>query len=148
MTVLVDTNLLVYAAMPAMEEHGAASAWLEERFARDDGFVGLSWSSVYGFVRLISNRRVMGEDAVPVPEAWRAAGAYLDQPTARVVNPAAAHRAIATELLGTPGLAANDVPDVHLAALAIEHGLVLCTHDHGFGRYRNLRWHDPLLTGD
>lgn len=146
MTVLVDTNLLVYAAMPAMDEPVAARAWLEARFRREDDVVGLSWSSVYGFVRLVSNRRVMGEDAVPVPEAWRAAGAYLDQPTTRIVHAGELHRAIATELIDTPGLTANDAPDIHLAALAIEHGLVLCTHDHGFGRYRGLRWRDPLLT--
>lgn len=146
MTVLVDTNLLVYAAMPAMDEHAQARAWLEARFGRDDDVVGLSWSSLYGFVRLVSNRRVMGEDAVPVPEAWRAAEAYLTQPAARIVHAGESHRAIATELIDTPGLTANDVPDVHLAALAIEHGLVLCTHDHGFGRYRGLRWQDPLDT--
>jgi predicted nucleic acid-binding protein len=34
--------------------------------------------------------------------------------------------------------------DVEIAALAIEHGLVLATHDHGFGRFKALRWLDPL----
>jgi predicted nucleic acid-binding protein len=47
-------------------------------------------------------------------------------------------------LIATPGLSCNDVPDVYLAALAIERGLTLATHDHGFGRFTNLRWVDPL----
>ena len=46
----------------------------------------------------------------------------------------------------TPGLSANDVPDVHLAALAMEHGLILSTADHGFARFGSLRWENPLLA--
>jgi len=40
------------------------------------------------------------------------------------------------------------VPDAHLAALAIEHGLMLATHDRGFGRFQQqgLRWKLPLIS--
>jgi predicted nucleic acid-binding protein len=30
--------------------------------------------------------------------------------------------------------------------LAIEHGLILCSTDGDFGRFRNLRWQNPLST--
>ena len=36
------------------------------------------------------------------------------------------------------------VPDAHLAALAIEHGLVLCSADGDFARFPGLRWENPL----
>lgn len=49
------------------------------------------------------------------------------------------------ELLRTPGMQANLVPDAHLAALAIEHGLTICSSDTDFGRFRGVRWHNPLL---
>ena len=39
---------------------------------------------------------------------------------------------------------AHLVPDAHLAALAIEHGLVLCSADADFARFPGLRWHNPL----
>ncbi len=39
----------------------------------------------------------------------------------------------------------NLVPDAHLAALAIEHGLVLCSTDGDFARFEGLRWLNPLL---
>jgi predicted nucleic acid-binding protein len=39
---------------------------------------------------------------------------------------------------------ANLVPDAHLAALAIEHGLILCSTDGDFARFRPLRWENPL----
>jgi predicted nucleic acid-binding protein len=34
--------------------------------------------------------------------------------------------------------------DAHIAALAIEHGLVLCSADSAFARFPGLRWHNPL----
>jgi len=36
------------------------------------------------------------------------------------------------------------VPDAHLAALAIEHGLILCSADADFARFPGLRWENPL----
>ena len=39
---------------------------------------------------------------------------------------------------------ANLVPDAHLAALAIEHGLRLCSADGDFARFDGLEWHKPL----
>ncbi len=47
-------------------------------------------------------------------------------------------------LLVAAGLQANLVPDAHLAALAIEHGLLLCSADGDFARFPELRWLNPL----
>ncbi len=141
---LVDANLLVYATLPQMQEHTVAREWLTSRFADDDEIVGLAWASLYAFARLLSNRRIMGDDAVGVAQAWSAADTYRRQPNAIVVEPGRGHPALAAELIATPGLSANDVPDVYLAALAIERGLTLATHDHGFARFRGLRWTDPF----
>jgi predicted nucleic acid-binding protein len=55
--------------------------------------------------------------------------------------------AIAAELAATPGLRSDDVPDIEIAALAIEHGLVLASHDHGFRRFSRLRVIDPMTGG-
>jgi toxin-antitoxin system PIN domain toxin len=141
---LVDTNLLVYATFEDAPEHARARAWLEERLADGEGTVALCWPVVYAFLRLITSSRVVGRHAVTVPEGWAAAAAYLEQPAARLVAPGPGHAAIAAELAGTPGLRSEDVPDVELAALAIEHGLVLASHDHGFRRFSGLRFVDPL----
>ena len=144
MSFLLDANLLVYAAMPGMREHRAARAWLGDTFADNDGFVGLAWSTLYAFARLVSSRRIMGDDAVGVVAAWSAAETYLRQPTVVLVEPGRGHARLAADLFATPGLSSNDVPDVYLAALAIERGLTLATRDHGFARFANLRWVDPL----
>jgi hypothetical protein len=141
---LVDTNLLVYATFADAPEHGRARAWLEERLAEGDGTVALCWPVVYAFHRLITSPRVFGRHAVTIMQAWTVASAYLTQPAIRVVVPGAAHAAIAAELAETPGLRSDDVPDIEIAALAIEHGLVLASHDHGFRRFARLRVVDPL----
>ena len=36
--------------------------------------------------------------------------------------------------------------DAHLAALAIEHGLTLCSADSDFARFPSLRWFNPLAN--
>lgn len=36
------------------------------------------------------------------------------------------------------------VPDAHLAALAMEYGLLLHTTDRDFSRFTGLRWRSPL----
>jgi toxin-antitoxin system PIN domain toxin len=143
---LVDTNLLVYATFADAPEHERALAWLEERLGGGDGEVVLCWPVVYAFVRLITSARVFGRHAVGVAEGWSVAAGYLGQPAVRVVVPGNGHAAVAAELAATPGLRSDDVPDVELAALAIEHGLVLASHDHGFRRFGGLRFVDPLAA--
>jgi predicted nucleic acid-binding protein len=49
------------------------------------------------------------------------------------------------ECVGTGlGGGAKLIPDAHLAALAIEHGLDLCSTDGDFARFDGLRWVNPL----
>lgn len=36
------------------------------------------------------------------------------------------------------------VNDAHLAALAIEHGLTVCSTDGDFARFHDVRWENPL----
>jgi hypothetical protein len=64
------------------------------------------------------------------------------------VTAGAGHAAIAAELARTPGLRTDDIPDIEIAALAIEHGLVLASHDHGFRRFSRLRFVDPLSADE
>jgi toxin-antitoxin system PIN domain toxin len=130
-----------------MDEHMAARSWLEARYADPGELVGLCWPTLYAFVRIATSRRIMGDDAAPLPAAWEAATAFLDQDNTRLVEAGPAHASIAEQLIATPGLSSNDVPDVQLAALAIEHGLTLVSHDHGFARFGRLAWIDPLPPG-
>lgn len=132
--------------MTDMDEHAQARSWLGACFEDPGEVVCLPWVTLYGFARLVSSRRVMGGAAVTPQRAWSIATSLTRQENSRMIEAGSSHGAIATELFETPALTANDVPDIHLAALAIEHGLELCTHDHGFARFKRLTWSDPLLA--
>lgn len=106
--------------------------------------LGFCWPVLYSLIRLTSNTRAFGKKALTVRDAWADVAAYLAQPAIRIVSPGAGHAAIAAELAATPGLRSEDVPDIEIAALAIEHGLVLASRDSGFRRFAGLRVVDPL----
>jgi toxin-antitoxin system PIN domain toxin len=142
--ILVDANLLVYAHASSVPQHEGARRWLEQKLG-EAAPVGLAWESLLAMVRLLSNPRVFPR-AVTVAEAWSRAEALLSADPAWIAQPTERHRDVLGRLLRTPGLAARHVPDAHLAALAIEHGLTLCSTDADFARFEGLRWEDPLRS--
>jgi toxin-antitoxin system PIN domain toxin len=140
--ILIDANLLVYAYVSSLPQHKAASAWLDERL-NGAAPVGLPWPSLLAFVRLVSNPRIF-ERPKPVAAAWKQVEEWLDCPPVWVPQPTERHREILSSILKSQGGRANLVPDAHLAALAIEHGLILCSTDGDFARIPHLRWENPL----
>ena len=139
--ILVDANLLVYAAVEEAPEHKCARLWLDERL---DGSarVGLPWPSLLAFVRLVANPRAVARP-VALRDAWRLVNAWLARPQAWVPLPTERHGEILGALLERES-AYRIVPDAHLAALAIEHGLRLCSADGDFARFQGLTWENPL----
>ena len=140
--ILVDANLLVYAYHSALPEHAASRRWLDDQLATGTP-VALPWESLNAFVRLVSNPRIFSAPS-DLADAWAQVKRWLAEANVWVPVATPQHAAIAAELYRTNGLSAVDVPDVHLAALAISHGVRLATHDHGFSRFEGLRWFDPL----
>jgi toxin-antitoxin system PIN domain toxin len=142
--ILVDTNLLLYAHVRSFRQHEAARAWLDARL-NDGARVGLPWPSLLAFLRLVTNPRVF-ERPEPIGEAWRQVEAWLACETVWVPAPGDRHAQILARLLQAARAGANLIPDAHLGALAIEHGLTLCSTDGDFARFPSLRWEDPLAA--
>jgi len=140
--ILVDANLLIYAHVSTFPQHERAREWLD---ACLNGVapVGLPWTSLLSFLRLTTNPRVF-ERPAPVAEAWRQVLAWLAAERVWIPQPTERHREIIGELFAAPGVNANLVQDAHLAALAIEHGLILCSTDGDFARFTGVRWENPL----
>ncbi len=78
-------------------------------------------------------------------EAWRQVERWLSVSCAWVPLPTPDHAEILGRLLVETGEKAELVPDAHLAALAIEHGLTLCSTDGDFARFSELTWQNPLV---
>ena len=140
--ILVDTNLLLYAHVRSFPQHDAARAWLDGQLSGNTP-VGLPWMSLLGFLRIVTNPRVFQRPA-PMAQAWEQVSDWLDCDVAWVPQPTERHRDVLESLLGGTGIQANLVPDAHLAALAIEHGLTLFSTDSDFARFPKLRWRNPL----
>jgi hypothetical protein len=140
--ILVDANLLVYAHVSASPEHERARAWLDEQL-NGSARVGLPWPSLLAFLRLVTNPRVF-ERPESVSRAWQQVLEWLNCETVWTPEPTERHAEVLGELLLAPGVQANLVPDAHLAALALEHGLTLCSTDGDFARFTRLRWHNPI----
>ena len=107
--------------------------------------VGLPWSSLLAFVRLVSNPLVV-RDPVSPAAAWRQIEQWLACESAWIPVPGEGHRAILASFLQAPWMTSRLVPDAHLAALAIEHGLTCCSTDGDFSRFPGLKWENPLAA--
>jgi toxin-antitoxin system PIN domain toxin len=139
---LPDVNLFVYAYDALAPQHAPAKDWLEEALSGSET-VAFAWAALVGFIRLTTSRQRFGspwsiEHALDVVDSW------LAQPVATVVHPTSRHAAVLRDLLAPLGSGGNLTSDAHLAALAIEHGATLCSHDNDFSRFAGLRWEDPL----
>jgi uncharacterized protein len=142
--ILVDANLLVYAHVRSSPSHLKARAWLDERL-NGTSQVALPWPSLLAFVRLVSNPRVFARP-LSVKQAWAQVESWLAVPVVWIPAPTERHKEVIGRLFGGESFRPNLVPDAHLAALAIEHGLTLCSADGDFARFSGLRWENPLLS--
>lgn len=141
----LDANLLVYAYAAGAPPHQAAREWLDERL-NGPARVGLPWPSLLAFVRLATNPRVFSKP-VPIERAWAQVKDWLAARAVWIPQPRERHTEVLGSLLTLTRARANLVPDAHLAALAIEHGLVLCSTDGDFARFPGLSFENPLVKG-
>ena len=135
--ILLDANLLIYSHVASFRQHASARAWLDARLAAG-GRVGMPWASLLAFLASSRTPRVRAaraDDGRVAASPGVARCRYgLDSEATDT------HRVVVGSLLEATVRRANLVPDAHLAAIAIEHGLVLCSTDGDFARFPRLRW--------
>lgn len=141
--ILVDVNLLLVASIKEADGHGDAHRWLKQRL-EGTARVGLPWAVLTGFVRIAAQPRVW-EEPVSLATSIGIVRSWLSRPCAWTPEPGPSHLQHLDRLLASRS-SPRHVTDAHLAALALEHGLTVCTLDHGFARWETagLRWEDPL----
>ena len=142
--ILIDANLLVYAANQSAPEYRRARPWLDGHLS-GSARVGLPWPSLLAFVRIVSNPAILRRPVTPAA-AWRQVTEWLACDTAWIPLPGERHVEALGALLEDPIVTSRLVPDAHLAALAIEHGLTLCSTDGDFARFPGLKWENPLAV--
>jgi len=140
--ILPDVNLLLYVHNRSAEQHEAASRWLETALVGPER-VALTWTTILGFLRIGTNPKVY-PNPMTAAEAIAAVNEWLANPAVALLHMGERHWEILTGLIVRGSVSGPGITDAHLAALAIEHGAMLCTTDRDFARFPGLRWQNPL----
>jgi uncharacterized protein len=105
--------------------------------------VAFSRETILGFLRLATTPKLFTtplefSEAAEMVEVWPARDNVV------TVGPQNRHWRILRRLLPQSRPRGSFIMDVHLAALAIEHGATLCTNDRDFLRFPGLKVEFPL----
>ena len=142
--IVPDVNLLVYAYDRDTPFHLESRRWWEDLLGHGTP-VGLAWSVVWGYVRVMTNRRIrvtpLSTDAA-IADVRR----WLEVPAVSIIEPGPAHLALVERLLHETAGTGNLVTDAQLAALALERQAELHSNDTDFARFAGLRWRNPLVA--
>jgi toxin-antitoxin system PIN domain toxin len=140
--ILIDANLLLYAKFSDLPQHPRARRWLEDQLD-SLGRVGIPWQSSLAFLRLATNPRLFAQPLTS-GAAWRQIAEWLDHPRVWIPEPTDSHPMVLGELLIGANATGNLVMDANLAAIALQHGLTICTADADFARFPNVSWLNPI----
>jgi toxin-antitoxin system PIN domain toxin len=139
---LIDANLLVFAVNTESAFHTKAHTWLNNQLNGDQR-IGIPWQSLEAFLRIATRQTVFPQPLDPA-EAWQQVEDWLANDLVWVPTPTPRHAEALGDLIERYQLRGNLITDAQLAALAIEHGLEVCSADTDFARFTEVRWNNPL----
>ena len=139
---ILDVNILLAYVNADDPLHMRISRWLDKAL-NGSVRVGFPLHSLLGFWRIATNPRAVSP-ALTTDEAAEQIDAWLASQAAWVPQPGQGHLAVVRQLLTEADRGGPLVPDAHLAALAIEHGVSLLSADHDFQRFGTLVSLAPL----
>ena len=139
--ILLDANLLIYAYDHSSRFQQSTRLWLD-RMIETEPVIGLPWISILAFLRITTH------PALATCQSFVLAAAIVDDwlalPNVRVIAPGARYWQLFKRTASEAQARGTFVTDAALAALAIETGATLCSHDKGFRRFPGLKLLDPL----
>jgi toxin-antitoxin system PIN domain toxin len=87
--ILIDANILIYAHVSSFAQHNVARDWLDQQL-NASARVGLPWTSLLAFLRLVTNPRVF-EQPEAIRDAWEQVHTWLTSETAWIPQPTERH---------------------------------------------------------
>jgi len=141
---VVDTNVLIYAANRDSPFHPACNKWLELQRAKAGAWYS-TWPIVYEFMRVTTHPGVMHAPWTAA-QAWSFIKAIFAAPGFSLLAPGSRQAEVLDELLAEmPELAGNIMHDAHTVSLMREHGVrQIVTRDTSFHRFKNVDVVDPV----
>lgn len=130
---LPDVSILIYAHRVNAPEHAFYGPWLDEVVNGRSPFA-LSVLVASSFVRVVTQPRFAGMP-VSLDQAVGFIEAIASSPNCRWVGTDSTHWSLVRDLCRATKTSGKKVADVQLAAVAIEHGCTLVSHDRDFQRF-------------
>lgn len=143
---VVDTNILIYAADLDSPFHVPSHTWLEAQRRKADAWY-CTWPIVYEFLRVTTHPRVMRKPWA-TQEAWRFIQGIVGAPGFTFLEATNRHAEILAQLITEMGpLGGSIFHDAHTVALMREHGVRrIVTHDTDFHRFKGIDVFDPVAA--
>ena len=136
MNSLPDINVWLALTFSAHPHHAAAVAWFD---SLDSGTTcAFCRMTQQGFLRLSSNPKAFGSDALSLPDAWNAFDTLMSDERVTFEDEPPSVEAEWRRLTGEESFSAKIWNDAFLAAFAKKAALELVTFDRGFRRYPGL----------
>lgn len=144
MSYALDVNVLLYAADEESPLHGPARGFLD-RCAAGPEVCCLGWVTLMSFLRMVTNPRIFTRPLTPKAAERNIAG-LLDLPHVRTLAEQDGFWEVYQRVTRGLAVRGNLVPDAHLAALLVQHGVtVLYTSDADFRKFQDLQVRDPFV---
>jgi len=140
--IIPDMNLLIYAYTEGAPHHKAARLWWE-RLLNGQEPVGIPWSVMYAFVRLMTSARVL-ESPIGMSEALGIVDSWLKRPQVMPLSPGTRHVELFFGFLRSSGGSSNLTVTAAIAAIATEHKATIHSCDKDFLRFPGLSVVNPL----
>lgn len=137
-----DVNFLLYACFPAFPDHEKAKAWWD-RMLSGSQRVCLGHVVVLGFIRISTSSRVF-QSPLSIDQAIEVVDGWLGQPNVELLCPARDHWDHLRTMLRAAKVGGNLTTDAHIAALAVDYGLVVYSNDADFARFPTIQCVNPL----
>jgi len=142
--IAIDANILVYAHRADSSWHTVASSAMRST-AESPGLWAIPWPCLHEFLAIVTHPRIYDppstlEQAIDQVDAW------LESPGLEMICETGDHWPTLKAQISNGRVAGPMVHDARVAALCISHGVSeFWSADRDFGRFPDLRVHNPLL---
>lgn len=143
MSCSLDVNVLLYASDQASDRHGRARRFLEARAVGPE-ILCLAWPTLMSYLRIATHPRIFSAPLSP-EEALGNISTLIALPHVRAVSELDGFMDAYRHVAGETPVRGNLVPDAHVAAILLQHGVrTLYTNDRDFRKFPSLDVRDPF----
>lgn len=143
MSYSVDVNVLLCASDRSNDRHERARRFVE-RCAAGPETVYLTWPTLMSYLRIATHPRIFAAPLNP-DEALGNVMALVGLPHVRAVSELDGFLDAYRRVSGDMPVRGNLVPDAHIAAILLQHGVrTLYTNDRDFRKFESLDVRDPF----